>query len=144
MVCHLFLPTGKNMNETLKVIHNRKSVRHFTDQAVSKEQSELLLRAGMAAPTAVNGSPGPFMWLPQRETLDALGEQLPYAKMLLQAQAAIIVCGDMEKAGNLKDDRLLGAGLFSCYPKHFTGRRKSGFGCCMDGSLSLTTTEQKW
>jgi len=28
---------------------------------------------------------------------------LPYAKMLSQAQAAIVVCGDMEKAGNLKD-----------------------------------------
>ncbi len=40
----------------------------------------------------------------QRETLDSLGEQLPYAKMLHQAQAAIIVCGDMEKAGNLKDE----------------------------------------
>jgi flavin reductase (DIM6/NTAB) family NADH-FMN oxidoreductase RutF len=93
----------KYVNETLKVIHNRKSVRHFTDQAVSKEQLELLLRAGMAAPTAVNRQPWAFYVVTKRETLDALGEQLPYAKMLLQAQAAIVVCGDMEKAGNLKE-----------------------------------------
>lgn len=93
----------KYVNETLKVIHNRKSVRHFTDQAVSKEQLELLLRAGMAAPTAVNRQPWVFYVVTQRETLDALGGQLPYAKMLLQAQAAIVVCGDMEKAGNLKE-----------------------------------------
>jgi flavin reductase (DIM6/NTAB) family NADH-FMN oxidoreductase RutF/nitroreductase len=90
-------------NETLEVIHNRKSVRHFTDQPVSKEQIETLLRAGMAAPTAVNRQPWAFYVVTQRETLDALSEQLPYAKMLAQAPAAIVVCGDMEKAGNLKD-----------------------------------------
>lgn len=91
------------MNKTLEVIHNRKSVRHFTDQPVSKEQLETLLRAGMAAPTAVNRQPWVFYVITQRETLDLLSEKLPYAKMLSQAQAAIVVCGDMEKAGNLKD-----------------------------------------
>ncbi len=91
----------KHMNETLKVIHSR--VRHFTNQTISEQQIELLLRAGMAAPTAVNRQPWAFYVLTERETLDALGEQLPYAKMLFQAQAAIVVCGDMEKAGNLRD-----------------------------------------
>lgn len=91
------------MNKTLEVIHNRKSVRHFTDQPVSKAQLETLLRAGMAAPTAVNRQPWVFYVITQRETLDLLSEKLPYAKMLSQAQAAIVVCGDMEKAGNLKD-----------------------------------------
>ncbi|MDO8897351.1 MAG: nitroreductase family protein, partial [Bacteroidales bacterium] len=93
----------KHRNETLKVIHNRKSVRSFTDQAVSKEQIELLLQAGMAAPTAVNRQPWAFYVVTARETLDSLSERLPYAKMLSQAQAAIVVCGDMDKAGNLKD-----------------------------------------
>ena len=92
------------MNETLEMIHNRKSVRHFTDQPVSKEQLEILLRAGMAAPSAVNRQPWVFYVVTQREILDSLSEQLPYAKMLTQAQAAIVVCGDMEKAGNLKDE----------------------------------------
>jgi nitroreductase len=93
----------KHLNETLKVIHNRKSVRHFTNQAVTTQQIELLLQAGMAAPTAVDRQPWAFYVLSKRETLDALADQLPYAKMLFQAQAAIVVCGDMEKAGNLKD-----------------------------------------
>jgi flavin reductase (DIM6/NTAB) family NADH-FMN oxidoreductase RutF/nitroreductase len=90
-------------NEALEVIHNRKSVRHFTNQAVSKEQIELLLKAGMAAPTAANRQPWIFYVVTQRETLDALSEQLPYAKMLSQVQTAIVVCGDMNKAGNLID-----------------------------------------
>ncbi|NCU35093.1 MAG: nitroreductase family protein [Bacteroidales bacterium] len=90
-------------NETLEVIHNRKSVRHFTDQPVSKVQLETLLRAGMAAPSAVNRQPWVFYVVTQRETLDTLSRQLPYAKMLTQAQAAIVVCGNMEKAGNLQE-----------------------------------------
>ena len=93
----------KYENKALEVIHNRKSVRHFTDQPVSKQQIETLLRAGMAAPTAANRQPWVFYVVTQRETLDALGQQLPYAKMLHQAQSAIVVCGDMDKAGNLKD-----------------------------------------
>lgn len=101
-----FIPAyrKKHWNETLETIHNRKSVRHFTDQPVSKDQIEVLLRAGMAAPTAVNRQPWAFYVVTQRETLDLLAEQLPYAKMLSQAQAAIVVCGDMEKAGNLKEE----------------------------------------
>ncbi len=90
-------------NQTLEVIHNRKSVRNFTSQPVTKHQIETLLRAGMAAPTAVNRQPWVFYVVTLRKTLNALSEQLPYAKMLTQAQAAIVVSGDMEKAGNLKD-----------------------------------------
>lgn len=90
-------------NEILEVIHQRKSVRHFTDRPVSKEQIETLLKAGMAAPTAVNRQPWVFYVISQREVLDTLSQQLPYAKMLKQVSTAIVVCGDMEKAGNLKD-----------------------------------------
>ncbi|MDA3943254.1 MAG: nitroreductase family protein [Bacteroidetes bacterium] len=85
------------------MIHNRKSVRHFTDQAVSKEQIETLLKAGMAAPTAANRQPWKFYVVTNAKTLNLLAEQLPYAKMLSQVQAAIVVCGDMDKAGNLKE-----------------------------------------
>lgn len=90
-------------NEVLSVIHNRKSVRNYTDQPVSKKQIETLVRAGMAAPTAANRQPWVFYVISKRETLDALAEQLPYAKMLTQVNNAIVVCGDMDMAGNLAD-----------------------------------------
>ncbi|WP_462281782.1 flavin reductase [Salinivirga cyanobacteriivorans] len=100
-----FVPdySDRYANHALEVIHNRKSVRHFTDQPVSNAQIETLLRAGMAAPTAANRQPWVFYVVSEREVLDSLGKQLPYAKMLFQAQKAIVVCGDMEKAGNLAD-----------------------------------------
>lgn len=40
--------------ETKDTILTRSSVREFTGEAVSKEHLDLLLKAGMAAPTACN------------------------------------------------------------------------------------------
>jgi nitroreductase len=82
----------QNFSETIAVIHNRKSVRNFTGDSVTLENLEILLKAAMAAPSAVNCQPWGFIVVTNRKTLDALGEALPYAKMLFQAGAAIIVC----------------------------------------------------
>lgn len=88
------------------VLHNilqRKSVRAYTDRAVSHEQLDTLIRAAMAAPTGRDMRPWHFIVLKGRHQLSPLAEQLPYAKMLAEAQAAVVVCGDMsvtDKEGN--------------------------------------------
>lgn len=79
----------------LKIIHERKSVRSFTEQPVSREQLDTLVRAAMAAPTGKNMQPWKFIVIDDKEAMTQLSEQLPYAKMLKEAQAAVIVCGDM-------------------------------------------------
>jgi len=78
----------------LENIHNRKSVRNFTGEPVTKACLLVLLKAGMAAPSARNRQPLAFVAVTEREILDALGGGLPYTKMLFKAGAAIIVCGD--------------------------------------------------
>ena len=70
------------MSDALSVIHSRKSVRSFTGQSVSKDALDKILRAGMAAPTAVNKQPWAFVVVTDRKTLDTLAAGLPYAKML--------------------------------------------------------------
>ena len=87
----------------LETIHSRKSVRDFVPgKTVSKEDLETLVRAGMAAPSAVNLQPWHFIIINERAVLDSLQTGLPYAKMLAKASAAIIVCGDTEiKAGDM-------------------------------------------
>ncbi len=89
-----------NLNPILQNIHNRKSVRSFTDEKVTQEQLETLLKAGMAAPTARNIQPWAFIAVTDRKTLDQLANALPYAKMLFRATAAIVVCGLPERAGS--------------------------------------------
>ena len=86
------------MSDTLSVIHNRKSVRSFTGESVSKDTLDKIVRAGMAAPTAVNMQPWAFVVVTDRKTLDTLAAGLPYAKMLDKAGAAIVVCAIPDKA----------------------------------------------
>ena len=88
----------REVPDAITVIHRRKSVRSFTGEAVSKEDLEEILRAGMAAPSAVGKSPWEFIVVTERATMDRLREGLPYAKMLDRAGAAIVVCGIPAKA----------------------------------------------
>ena len=88
----------KKMSDAITVIHSRKSVRNFTGQAVSRDLLDKIVRAGMAAPSAVNMQPWSFIVVTYRQTLDTLNDGLPYAKMLEKAGAAIIVCAIPEKA----------------------------------------------
>lgn len=85
-------------NETLKVIHSRKSVRHYTGAPVSKSDLLTLLKAAMAAPTAVDRRPWAFVVVTDKEILARLEEGLPYTKMLTQAGSCVVVCGVPEKA----------------------------------------------
>ncbi len=104
--CNNTKPKNDNMeinNETLRIIHERKSVRNFTDKPVSDSDLELLVKAGMAAPSARNLQPWAFIIVNERDILDELGKSLKNARMLLNAQAAIIVCGDITKASMQPD-----------------------------------------
>ncbi len=113
----LLSPIGlfaQTLPDALTVIHSRKSVRHFTGQAVEKDDLTTLVKAGMAAPTAVNMQPWSFVVVSERKNLDALAAALPYARMLDKAGAAIIVCAVPEKAfqGN-KDFAIIDASCAS-------------------------------
>ena len=78
-------------------IATRTSVRDYEARPVEKEKIEKMLRAAMAAPTAMNKQPWHFVVVDQRSVLDALSEANPYAKMIKKAPLAIVVCGDTEK-----------------------------------------------
>ncbi len=83
------------MNETIETILDRRSVRKFLGKPIEKEKIDLILRAGMAAPSARNRQPWKFFAVDNRDLLNSLADELPYAKMLYQAPLAIIVCGDI-------------------------------------------------
>lgn len=76
-------------------IMTRTSVRQYTDRQISADTLETLLKAGMAAPTAVNKQPWAFVVTTGRDALDSLATLQP---RLQTAAAAITVCGDMTRA----------------------------------------------
>ena len=95
----LFQSCKRVINEPAvnECIMTRVSVRAYTADKVSETQIEKMLRAGMAAPSAVNKQPWHFIVVTEQVQLDALAEVTPNAKMAAAAPLAIVVCGDMSK-----------------------------------------------
>lgn len=92
-----------DMNSTLQTIFNRKSVRSYTGTAVAEEKLMMLVRAGMAAPTAVDRRPWDFIVITDPKVLQELSDALPYAKMAKSAASAIMVTGNLERQFGGKD-----------------------------------------
>jgi nitroreductase len=84
------------MEELLDLMYTRRSVREYTDEEVTDEQVETMLKAAMAAPSAQDLQPWHFVVIRKRKVLDKLAEVHKYAYMLEQASLAIVVCGDQE------------------------------------------------
>ncbi|NLI59927.1 MAG: nitroreductase family protein [Clostridiales bacterium] len=78
----------------MNAIFKRRSIRRYTDERVSEELIEQLLKAGMAAPSAGNQQPWHFVVIDDRQILDEIPKFHPYSKMLKEASHAIVVCGD--------------------------------------------------
>lgn len=75
---------------TLETIFARKSVRQYTEQAVTDEQVETLLKAAMAAPSGMDRRPWRFVVIRDPEIRAALGGQ----KMYTECSVLIAVCGE--------------------------------------------------
>ena len=79
------------MNETTKTIFNRKSVRNYVETTITPETLEFLVKAGMAAPTAMDRRPWEFIIINDKAT------------MAEKAGFAIVVAGNIEKQAGGKD-----------------------------------------
>jgi len=78
-------------------IMTRTSVRAYTDQPVEQEKIETMLKAAMAAPTAMNKQPWHLVVVTNREKLDSLAEGGPRRGLTADAPLAIVVCGDKKE-----------------------------------------------
>lgn len=85
----------KYMNSVIKSILSRASVRDYIDKKIPKEDLELIVKAGMSAPSAMNAQPWRIVVVTDRELLNKLASKLLFAKMLKKASVAIVVCGEI-------------------------------------------------
>ena len=81
----------------LKNIATRASVRAFKRDAIPNDLIQKLLKAGMAAPTALNAQPWHFIVIHDQGQLSSLSVASPYTGLLADAPLAIAVCGDITK-----------------------------------------------
>ncbi|MBI4833307.1 MAG: nitroreductase family protein [Planctomycetes bacterium] len=80
----------------MEVILSRRSVREYKNADVSEKLIKEILEAGMHAPSARNEQPWHFLVVNDRNILKKIMEFHPYATMLAQAPAAILVLGGLE------------------------------------------------
>ena len=91
----------ETLDKSTVVIDNiitRSSVRTYTSQAVEQEKLDILLKAGMAAPSAGNKQPWEIMVINDRKILDAFPPLIKGTHMAAKAQQAIVVLGTPAKA----------------------------------------------
>jgi len=94
----LIYSSAVQLNEKLSALWGRRSIRAYADAPVSPEAITDLLRAAMAAPSAAAKDPWRFVVVRERPMLRRLAEALPHGRMLAEAGAGIVVCGDLAAA----------------------------------------------
>ena len=120
------------MNPSLQFIFNRRSVRKYENREIQEEIFTDLFEAAMAAPSAVAKDPWHFLLVRDRATLDSIVKILPNGQMLRQAPAAIIVCGDINKA-NLNEISYMLQDLSAAVENILLAATALGLGSCWLG-----------
>jgi nitroreductase len=87
--------------DTIEAILNRRSIRKYTNQKISEDKIEKILKAAMYAPSAMNYQPWHFIVIDKREAIDQIFNINPHAEMVKEAQLLIIVCGDLKLEMNI-------------------------------------------
>jgi nitroreductase len=87
------------MDERLRIIFSRRSIRKYTAEPISEADLLSLLEAGMAAPSAMNRRPWHLLAVTDKQILREIGSGPPYDRTLPEAALVIVVCGDPAVSG---------------------------------------------
>lgn len=85
------------MNEVIKQLHERKSVRIFTEQEISAEDKRAILESALQAPTAGNQSMYTILNITDKELLTKLSESCDHQPFIASAKFALVFCADYQK-----------------------------------------------
>lgn len=85
------------MNEIIKDLHRRKSVRVFTEQEITSEQKKEILYAAMAAPTAGNQQLYTILDITDKELKEKLSVTCDNQPFIAKAKMVLVFCADLQK-----------------------------------------------
>ena len=85
------------MNEVIRQLMDRKSVRAFTEQEISREDKELILHSAMQAPTAGNQQMYTIIDVTSQELKDALVKTCDNQNFIAKGKMVLIFCADYQK-----------------------------------------------
>jgi len=85
------------MNEVIRQLYDRKSVRAYTDREISSEEKDAILRAAAEAPTAGNQQLYTILDITDQAIKEKLVETCDHQPMIAQAKMVLIFCADCKK-----------------------------------------------
>ena len=85
------------MNETIRVLNERKSVRAFTDRPIGENEKALILRAAVMAPTAGNQQLYTILDITDRELKEKLVDTCDHQPFIAEAKMVLIFLADCKK-----------------------------------------------
>ena len=80
--------------DVLQAIKERRSIRKYSERAVSEDQMNQILEAGRWAPSRGNSQPWKFITLHDEQIRNKLAEVIPTGKFIAQAPQGIAVVVD--------------------------------------------------
>ena len=85
------------MNETIRQLHARKSVRVYTDREITPEEKKAILEASVQAPTAGNQQLYTILDITDQKLKEALVDTCDHQPMIAEAKMVLIYCADCKK-----------------------------------------------
>jgi nitroreductase len=114
----------------LETILTRRSIRRYTHRLVNDDLLHKLIQAAVSAPSAGNQQPWQFIIIRNKTTFEKILQFHSHAQMLLEAQAAILICGD------LTQEKHKGFWMIDCAAATqnlLLSSHAYGLGCCWIG-----------
>ena len=95
-IYRLQIENGEGMNDTIKTILSRRSVRNYSNKQINDEELELIIKAGLYAPSARNQQSWHFTVIQDKKLIDALN---------IAAKDEMLKSGDVNLKKYLDDDK---------------------------------------
>lgn len=83
--------------ELIEALLSRRSIRKYSDKKIEKEKIDIMLKAAMYAPSAMNYQPWEFIVMNDKKLFSEMLKIITHAEMLNESTLAILVCGDLNK-----------------------------------------------
>lgn len=102
---------SSNDNPVIAALHERRSIRKFTDQPVTDDQLLAILEAGRWAPSGLNNQPWRFLVIKKEDSrLEQLAQCTKYAHIVRTSAACIAITLEKEAIySEMKDHQGAGA-----------------------------------
>ena len=85
------------MNDVIKQLYERKSVRVYTEQPIDEEIVQEILMSAVMAPTAGNQQLYTILRITDKKLLDALAESCDHQPFIAQGKLVLVFCADCLK-----------------------------------------------